>query len=423
MPLVVGAVSAIIYLLTAGYGAISDDVVATNVLSWQLATTGNATFTENTFPPLDTHPSRATWITESSDGSEVIGRLPGGVVAAIPAYWVLGGDEFSQVPGGITAAVLTALSVTMFALTLRDHLSTRDAALASLAFGLATPVWSVAADGMWPHTVTVFGICGMAWASSRRRWWLVGLFGGVALWGRLHATIIVAILGLWVGLKRRDVSLVVRVGLASGVLLALASLWTKWLYGSWNPTAVYGLAVGDNPFNGGGNSLVNQLGFWVSLDRGLLVWSPIIVLLVPAMARNWRNLPDWSRSLAWGGLVYTVVQGLRNPFGGGDSFYGYRLTLELLACLSPALALSSPYMGRYARRAFGPVLAFQAIVISIGAGSGNLGSLAEDAWTTHTLLSMLGKQPVVLGGFLAACVVIGLLAQRIWSEPAMRNRG
>ena len=47
--------------------------------------------------------------------------------------------------------------------------------------------WSVAANGLWPHTLTVLGISGMAWAAARDRWWLVGLFGGVVVWGRLHA--------------------------------------------------------------------------------------------------------------------------------------------------------------------------------------------------------------------------------------------
>lgn len=420
MPLIVGAVSALIYLLTATYGVVSNDVTATNVLSWQLATTGTSVFTEETFAPLDEHPLRATWITASSDGHEVIARLPGGVVAAIPAYWMLGGDTFSVVPGSISAAVITALSVVLFALTLQHRLPRREAALASLIFGLSTPVWSVAADAMWPHTITVLGICGMAWAASRDRWWLVGLLGGVAIWGRLHVAVIVALVGILVGIRRREVGLIVRVGLGSGALLALQSVWTRSIYGSWTPTATYGLAVGDNPFNSSDNPLVNQLGFWVSPDRGLLVWTPVIVLLLPALVRSWPTLPDWSRALVWGGLTYTTIQGLRNPFDGGDTFYGYRLTLELLACAAPALALASTSMGRHARRAFGPVLAFQTVVISFGAISARRASGGvDDIWTSHTLLSEMN--PPLLLGFLAACFALGLLGQRLWSNPALEK--
>ena len=62
MPLVVGAVSALIYLLTAAYGAVSGDVGGSHVLAWQLATTGDPTYTEGTYPPLDNHPLRDQWI-------------------------------------------------------------------------------------------------------------------------------------------------------------------------------------------------------------------------------------------------------------------------------------------------------------------------------------------------------------------------
>ena len=421
VPLVVGILCSLIYLLTAAYSDVSGDVRGSNVLSWQVATTGSSTYTEDTYPPMEDHPLRDSWIAEKPDGSEVIGRLPGAVIAAIPAYFLLGGNEFSLGPGSATAAVLTAISVFLFATTLRGRLRRREVALSSLTFGLATPVWSVAADGLWTHTITVLGICGMAWAANKERWWLVGLFGGIAIWGRLHVAIIVALFGLLVGIRRRDVGIVLRVGLGSGIHLALQSAWTKCVYGSWNPASAYGLSVGDNPFNTDGIGLVNQLGFWVSPDRGLLVWSPIIILLVPAMGRNWGRLPDWSRALVWGGLIYTLLQGMRGSFGGGDAFYGYRLTLELLTCAAPALALSAHRMGRYARMAFGPVLVFQALVISVGAIMEKVASSAEKVWTTHTLLSALAQQPVALIGFLVGCLGIGFVAQRIWNDPRLKE--
>ncbi len=65
---------------------------------------------------------------------------------------------------------------------------------------------------MWTHPVTLLGIGGMAWAASRDRWWLVGLFGGVALWGRLHTALIVAILGLAVAVARRRPRIALQAG-------------------------------------------------------------------------------------------------------------------------------------------------------------------------------------------------------------------
>ena len=112
---------------------------------------------------------------------------------------------------------------------------------------------------------------------------------------------------------------------------------------------------------------MNHLGFWVSPDRGLFVWTPVVLLLLPALVRSWRSLPDWSRALAMGGLAYTLVQLTFNRFSGGDIFYGYRLGLELLAAVTPALALSSPALGSLGRRLVGPVLGLQLFVIFLGA--------------------------------------------------------
>ena len=87
-------------------------------------------------------------------------------------------------------------------------------------------------------------------------------------------------------------------------------------------------------------SLVNQLGIWVAPDRGVLVWSPVALLLLPARARSWRDIPDWSRSLLVGGLVYTVVGAAIATFTGGDGFYGYRYGLELPGLCHAAFAIS-----------------------------------------------------------------------------------
>ncbi len=113
------------------------------------------------------------------------------------------------------------------------------------------------------------------------------------------------------------------------------------MYGTWDPTAAYDAGAFADYAAAHPISLVNQLGFWVAPDRGIFVWTPATLLLLPALVRSWRRLPDWSTSLVWGGLAYTVMQGVLNRFWGGDVFYGYRLGLEMLACAAPALALSA----------------------------------------------------------------------------------
>lgn len=416
MATAVGVACATVYLLTASYSDVSGDVTATNVLSWQLATLGDPGFGPHTYPPLDEHPGRAIWVIATADGGESIGRSPGAVLAALPAYWAIGGP-FSLLPGAITAAILTALSAVLLAVALARRMALRDAALATFVFALGTPVWSVAADGMWPHTITVLGTCGMAWAAGRERWFLAGILGGVVLWGRLHAALIVAVFGVLVGLRRRDLALTARVAAGSGLLLAVQCVWTRWIYGSFNPLSSYDTGPFEDYVGTHGIDVVNHLGFWVSPDRGLLVWSPILLVLIPSLVREWRHLPDWSRALLLGGLAYTLMQGFLNRFSGGDSFYGYRLTLELLACATPALAFASPGMGWVARRLAATVLALQTFVISAGAVNGRLGSPAEDVWRTHTFFAEFVGRPLLLLVFLTICVLAGILGQRIWSNP------
>lgn len=417
-----GALLAVIYLLTMGR-ALSFDVYAANLASWNIAETGSPFVRLTDFPKFNDWPTREIWIVEAADGREVIGRSSGVIAAAVPAYWIAGLFGFhgmSTAPASVSAALLTAVAVALLHDTLRRRLAEREALLAAALFGLTTPVWSVAADGMWPHTVTIFGIAGMAWAAERERWWLVGLFGGVTLWGRLHAAVICAVVGLLVGFWRRRPGIAARVGVGSGVLLALTCLWSRWMYGTWSPTAAY--RVGDftdnvthHPFD-----LVNQLGLWVSPGRGMLWWTPLLLVLGCALVRAWRELPDWSRALVAGGVVYTVAQLMLNRYTGGGSFFGYRIGLELLACLTPALALSAHRMGAVARRAFAPVAILQLAVFTAGAVSNAaLFPDTDDRWTRNEYLWWWTQQPSYVALVSGSAVLIGLIVWRMWRDPAL----
>jgi len=412
VPLLLFLVAALVYGLTIAHDVISLDVWSANFGSWHLAQAGNPWLEGIRVPGLDDNPLRHEWVLDVH-GHTVIGRSPGVIAAALPAYWLAGSGPFSITPGGLTAAVLTAASVTLLFLALRRRLTVPQSLLSAGVFGFATPVWTVAANGMWPHTITVLGICGMAWAASGDRWWWVGFFGGITLWGRLHAALIVAVLGLLVGVRRRSPVIVTEVGLVSGVFLALISVWTHWMYGTWDPTASYDTSpftdyAADHRF-----SLVNQLGFWISPDRGIFVWTPLTLLLLPALVRSWRTLPDWSRALVWGGLSYTVLQGGLNYFWGGDVFYGYRLGLEMLASSAPALAFSAVRMGRVARALFGPLLGIQAFVTGYGALHDSAWLAGNQVWHHNAFEVAARHDGAVTWVLLVLAALAGLLAQRL----------
>lgn len=401
----------------------SADAWSANLGSWQIVSTGVPWLDVSAFPALDDHELRDTWVISRTDGREAIGRAPGVIAAGLPAYWLASPDHMTVAPGGLTAALLTAAGVTLFYLLLRRRIGNRAAALGALVLGLTTPVWSVAADALWPHTLTVLGILGMAWAADRERWWLVGVFGGIALWGRLHAALICAVLGLGLALYRRNPVIAVKVGASSGALLALMCGWTKWMYGSWDPTSAYRAGDFAEHASGKGLQVVNHLGFWVSPDRGILIWTPLVLLLFPALVRSWRELPDWSRALLVGGLAYTLLQGTLNRFSGGDIFYGYRLGLEVVACAAPALALSARRMGTFARRAFTPIVSLQLLMILPGSVMTSFFVPAEDVWTDSAFLTVVGANPVIFPLVAAAVFAAGWLFARIWMNPGLELRG
>lgn len=413
---------AVVYGLTVSTDP-SPDAFTADFAAWHIARTGDPVPDISTFPRLDNNIIRETWIVETKDGREAVGRAPGVIAFSVPAYVLLPSTTISAVPGGLTAAVLSALAVMLFFLLLRDRTGSRTALIAAMLLAFATPVWSVAADAMWPHTLTTLGILGMAWsaagAADRGRWWLVGLFGGVALWGRLHAALVCAVLGVGVAIVRRRPAIAVRVGAAAGAALALMTVWTRWMYGSWDPTSGYragnfGQHVGDNLLD-----LPNYLGFVLSADRGLLWWSPLLVLLLPAAWRNRRALPDWSRWLAVGGASYLLSQAVLNRFSGGDQFYSYRTSLELVVSLAPALALSAHRMSDRERRWFVPLAVLQLVLIAPGAVSNGFHVPVADVWRHHAFVEALLHRPLELLPLAAGALVVALLAVRLLRTPGV----
>jgi alpha-1,2-mannosyltransferase len=404
LPALVFLLTSAVYLATITHDLLSLDVWSTNFASWHLAQTGNPWVEGLRLPLLNHSPLRSQWIVTTAHHT-VIARSPGAVALGLPAYLLVGGG-FSTIPGSVTAALLSAGSVTLLFLALRSQLSPVPALAATLVFCLATPVWSVAADGLWPHTVTVFGICGMAWAATSGRWWSVGALGGITLWGRLHAAVIVAVLGLMVGWRRRDPRLLLRVGLTSAAFFAAQCVWTRWMYDTWNPTGSYSSSVISAHAEQYRFNLVNQLGLWVSPDRGILVWTPVLLVLLPALVRSWRDLPDWSQALVWGGLVYTTLNGSLDTFTGGEVFYGYRYGLEFLACSAPAFALAAPRLGRVGRVVIVPVVLVQMFAFALGATRDSLWIPQTEAWHHNAFVSTV--QSVGAAGWLCLALAVAI---------------
>lgn len=419
----VAAAAFVVLALSAG-GTTSIDVISADLGAWQIARTGEPSFESKDAVPLERELVDRLFWHDGPTGEVTVARSPGVLAAGVPAYWVakrFGHSPFSHVPGALTAALLVAAAL-FFLLRALDGLLSWSARLAAgLVFVFATPVWSVAADNMWTHTVTVPALLGMAWAARTGRWWMAGLAGGVALWGRAHAALVVGILGVAIAVVRRRPAVAVRMAVPSLALLALAAGWSRWLYGSWNPAGPYrtpGEYARDAATDGLLGNLVNLAGLLVAPDRGLLVWTPVLLLLAPAVARGWREAPDWSRALAAGGAVYLLVQCLLNVFHGGDAFWGYRLPLETLACAAPVYAVTAHRAGRIARVLLAPVIAAQALAIGFGALVGVHLVSQDDAWTRNSFVAAADVLPA-LWVVMAIVMAGAAYARRSWRRSAL----
>ncbi|MEO6512221.1 MAG: hypothetical protein ABIO16_14580, partial [Nocardioides sp.] len=249
VPLALFAGTFVVYALTARHGGGSWDYYTANFASWHIVHTGSPWIDGVNIKGLSGTHSAMIWIKEAN-GHTVISRFPGVIAISLPAYFIARPDSMTVIPGAMTAAVVSALSIVMMYLALRPHLRDKHNVWACLALALGTPIWSISADAIWPHTVTVFGIAGMAWGASSGRWWLAGIFGGITLWGRLHAALIVGLLGLCLAIRRRNARIAVVMGAISIGFLALLGWWTHWMYGSWNPMSSYGEGISDERLHG-----------------------------------------------------------------------------------------------------------------------------------------------------------------------------
>ncbi|QSR31766.1 hypothetical protein CFI00_14875 [Nocardioides sp. S5] len=433
MPVALFCSMFLVYGLTVQTSSkVSVDVYSSSLAAWRIAQTGEPWldgFDTGRIEGYGSLPDQTVFIGEAPNGHRVSLRLPGVVAAAVPAYWVARGgsepDDFSLAPEAVTAALISSGAIVLLFLALRRRIDAPWAIAGAVVVALGTPMWSVAANAMWTHTLTVFGIMGMAWAASRERWWLVGVFGGIALCGRLHVALIVAVLGVGVALARKHPGIAVKVGIPSATFLAAACAWTYWVYGTWLPGVGYNMTtqgiVGGERYPDPPSPLLSQLGLWVSPDKGVLVWTPALLLLLPAVVRNWRDLPDWSRWLALGAIPYMLLQGQLNHYTGGGAHYAYRLGLELLAAVAPAYLLSAHRMKAFARAAVVPLVGLQVAVIGLGAVLEGPAPAVSYGWTDNAFLVGVELAPAlgVIALLVAALVTVVGLAWRDFSLRAV----
>lgn len=358
---------------------------------------------------------------------------PVGPLLAVPVYalptWIgvparaeLVANMFSK----LAASLMIALSgVLMFrasrALLQAAHAGAADdsahaervALFGAIAYGLATSVWSTASLAMWTHTPAVLGFAVALWALTTGRIAIAGVAAGAACFSRPATAPAVALLGLYLvhralgdGMKsaagaqrRADVA---RFAAGAALTGLLGVLYNYWLFGN---------AVGGAPFRTGywveelgatgmfaGSLPVGLAGLLISPSRGILIYSPVVLVAIYGAVRAWRaplksdrasapsNRSDailLARYLSLAAVALLLVYSKFIAWWGGHG-YGPRYLTDAMPFLGPLLALGlSPLFGRASRARIGrgaavAVISYSIVIQAIGA------FCWPESWTLNT---------------------------------------
>ena len=336
---------------------------------------------------------------------------PVGPLLALPVYalpaWIgipdraeLIANMFSK----LAASIMVALSaVLIFGASRRLVISagrdaeqaTRLALFAALAYGLATSVWSTASLAMWTHTPAVLGFALALWALTVGRAGVAGVAVAAAWFARPATAPAVALLGLYLvhrALRDRSTSTAAATSLADVVRFSAAAALTALagvLYNYW----MFGNAVGGAPFRTAfwvkelgttsmftGSLPVGLAGLTVSPSRGILIYSPIVLVAAYGAVRAWRSplAPDsaaaslhradallLARYMSLAALAILLTYSKFIVWWGGHG-YGPRYLTDAMPFIGPLFAFGLPPLaGRTLRARAATVLIMVMLTYSV----------------------------------------------------------
>lgn len=404
-----------VYVATASYGGLaSKDTFTAAVASWALATRHTINLG---FIPLVHSPASGMWIVRGVHGAFVSNRFPGAILLAAPLY-ALAGASFSLVPAGLTAAIAGAAAAAVLLAVLRRLLPAAVALAGASLFAFASSNWTVAGRELWEHSGSDLLISVGMLLVLRRRWGWAGLCFGATILFRAHLGVTVPVIGVGLVLTERRWRPPVIFVLGAGPGLVAYLAWNWLVYGRLT-------IVGGYTDVGGGQGplffLENVAGTFVSLERGILVASPLLILAALGLADAWRVAAPQTRMFALAGLGYLSVQLWLIRFSGGDGFFGYRTCLEAVVLATPLLVEG----GALAAKRVPSVVCWMLAGLSVTYFTSAmfvphevLGSWSPwSTWMPIVVAQQYGSEPVVLGA------VIGVLAVAVcWAVPRASAR-
>lgn len=273
----------------------------------------------------------------------------------------------------ISAALLTALSASVLFVVLRRLTTHRWALALTFIYALGTSTWSISSQALWPHALgelclVVLTAIFLSAAPSRAALMMAGLVVALMLANRPQMAVFAlpALLFVWQH-HRRQVLWFVAVPLVGGVLLLAYNM------------AVFSRVTGGygSLRHFSGPLFEGLFGLLISPNRGLLVYTPIMLFAVWGAVQVWRvsTAPPWLRWLTVGVALHVLVHAKFDEWWAGYA-YGPRYFTDVLPAMIIFLVYGLvPLCRTPAMRAVVAVLALYGIgVQAIGVYA------ADDRW-------------------------------------------
>lgn len=249
--------------------------------------------------------------------------------------------------GHLTAAITVALSgLVLYKLLLRTFFENdnRKALFVTLFYLFGTINLSMLSQALWQYgTLELMVLLGLYYfyaSSTSKTIFLSGLFFGLAVLARPTAILIFVLMALLLFIKTRNfklLTLFVTGLLLCGVFfLGYTNLYFKDVANQGYSSQLTSNWLGRFP--------EGFLGIWFSPSKGILIYSPLFIMLFPGLyvlVKNKAHVLRKDYMFFWLiVLVHTLVMGKWKHWYGGYS-YGYRMAADILPFL---VLLLVPYM-------------------------------------------------------------------------------
>lgn len=409
---------AAVYLVSAHWTMNNADSVAAAAPAWTLVHMGTLHL-ENAHS-LYINP----WYMHGAHGHLVSSRMPGVIFIGVPMQAALAWSGLgAMAPSVATASLVAAAAVANMTLLLRRLSNARLAVIGGVVVAFGTAMWTVAGAELWTHGPDVLWLSAGLLALAKRRVLLAGLLFAPAAATRPHLVVVIAIVGLFVAWSRRSLWPLFQLGIPAFAGLGAVVAYNMYAFGEKTLSAGSYQYATHNAISGYAGPTTSMWHTWgttlagllFSPMRGVLPYTPLVLLALVGLRESWRQLPDWARGAALGGVAYLLVQARINSADGGFGYYGSRLTLETTFLLAPLVFVSARALWVRGHRGTVFVLTATSIVTQLaGAAFGRVMtvSLAADSWHTWlpwTVVRDNGGPAFALTGMTAALIVLAAI--------------